>query len=126
MLTTKFIEQTIISKYDVINKIFLELAKLTSELFPQYLPESFYTASSTTSSSSSTKNAVKCARGTFQVYYGKVREKEIAIGRLKIQQKKRKLDEEGIIFLYKYDNDFINLTILFILLNFCIEKKNIF
>ena len=63
-----------------------ELAVETSKLFPLYLKESFYTKATQS----------KSAAGTFQTYYGGQREKEIAIGRLKISTVgKRKRAEEG-------------------------------
>ena len=56
--------------------------------------------------------------------YSKLREKEIAIRKLKFQRKKRKLDEDGIIFLY--NTIMIFYLTLFSDLNLFIEKKNIF
>ena len=68
--------------YSISSERLLQLAKLISQLFPKYLPESFYTPACAINDRS--------AGGALQSYYAKLREKEIAIGRLKIQNKKRK------------------------------------
>ena len=75
-----------------------ELAVETSKLFPLYLKESFYTKATLSRS----------AAGTFQTYYGKRREKKVAIGRLKISTVgKRKRAEEGNSTLrYECDETF--------------------
>ena len=72
---------------------FIELAKLTTELFPKTLQETWYVPSSKS----------KTAHGAFFNYYGKQREKEIAIGRLQSYSGlKRKLPEEGSYFLTNF------------------------
>lgn len=67
---------------------FEELARWCAELFPSYMPESFFTIPK--------KN--KNAGGALYTFYLKQREKEIAVGRLK--GCKRKRPEEGNSLFY--------------------------
>ncbi|XP_043470179.1 uncharacterized protein LOC122503626 [Leptopilina heterotoma] len=84
------------NSYNISSDRLEALAEATCELFPDFLKESFYTRPSNT----------KAAGGAFQTYYSKQREKEIAIGRLKInflERRKRTYQEN------QESDDFVKL-----------------